>query len=98
MTAAASLRNQRSNVALAIVYYIISLRDIEMNKGIGGERVQELSDGEMMSKCCDKKKNSPEAQRDHNKSPKPQQRPLLYDHRALRFIWQEVPILITVII
>lgn len=48
MTAAVSLKNQRSNAALVIVYYIISLRDIEMNKGIGGERGQELSEGEML--------------------------------------------------
>ena len=38
-----------------------------------------------------------EVQSDHNRSPKTQQSPPPYDHRALWFIWQEVLILITVI-
>lgn len=45
-----------------------------------------------------KKLNSTEVQSNHNRRPKPQQNPLPYDHRAVWFIWQEVPILITVII
>ena len=44
------------------------------------------------------RKNGTEVQSNHNRSPKPQQSPPPYDHRAMWFIWQEVPIFITVII
>lgn len=63
-----------------------------------------MSDGELLSECHDNPVwgggggEISEVQSNHNRSHKPQQSPPPYDHRAVRFIWKEAPILITVMI